>query len=443
MDLQKYIIERIESKKNDYAEYNFTHTESCALNAFFDLAQELENIEDFCILCVNIPKIFFNLNARLYLIEPKLGELILVSKTEYDEYKLRASLPSYIKPHDHPYYVNNSLILPIRGKKFLLDQLPFKAKNHMLGLLEIYKIDSLNPHQQFFLEKYANRIGFNLHNRFLSEKNIEHLKFIRTLVADIEHNVIAPNIVYRLFLKQLRKKIMKNIEIEELLSRYLIKDADKESLLDEIYENNRGLIEELENIERHYQSMSLFIEALLRRSHFDKGCLTLLKKPCNMKKDIVQPQIDRFIKKFNKMGISIDDQFSGIPEEDVICVVDVGLMAQVYVNFFSNALKYTREIVTNTGEKKKYIAYGREVIKDYFGHGKDGIKYNVFSTGTHISLEERNIIFQDGYRGSNVTNRPGTGHGLAFIKNVVEMHGGSVGYEPTQYGNNFFFILPK
>ena len=92
---------------------------------------------------------------------------------------------------------------------------------------------------------------------------------------------------------------------------------------------------------------------------------------------------------------------------------------------------------------KKYVSYGREVIKDFFEPGKDGIKFNVFSTGPHIPPEERDKIFEEEYRASNVLNQPGTGHGLSFIKNAVEIHGGTVGYEATQYGNNFYFILPK
>jgi signal transduction histidine kinase len=351
-------------------------------------------------------------------------------------------------PNDYPYYTNNkSLVLTIRGKKLLIDKLPFMTKDDVLGLLEIYPVTNLSPHQELFFEKYANRIGFNIHNRFLFEKNIEHLRFIRFLVADIEHNIIAPNIAYKFFIKHLRKKIVKNVEVEKLLNLYSGKESidemTMEQLLAELTENNRGLMEELENIEKHYKNMSLFLETLLRRSHFDKGQLTLLTKPCNMNKDVVQPQLDRFIEQFKKIGISIDDQFSGIPEEEIISVVDIGLMAQVYANLFSNAIKYTEEVVTQTGETKKNIAYGREVIKDYFGAGKDGIKYNVFSTGPHINPEEREKIFEDEYRGSNISNRPGTGHGLSFIKNAVEIHGGTVGYEATQYGNNFFFILPR
>ncbi len=444
-----YILERIKSKKLDFTEYNFTQTESNALTTFFDLAQEFESIGDFHRLCVAVPKVFFNMDAKLYLIDPKINELSLVSKTEEDGYELhKQPPPHYIRPNDYPYYTNNnSFVLTIRGKKLLIDQLPFTTKDDVLGLLEIYPVTNLSSHQELFFEKYANRIGFNIHNRFLFEKNIEHLRFIRSLVADIEHNIIAPNIAYRFFLRHLRKKILKNIEVEKLLNLYLGKESvdemTMEHLLAELTENNRSLMEELENIEKHYKNMSLFLETLLRRSHFDKGQLTLLTKPCNINKDVVQPQLDRFIEQFEKMGISIDDRFSGIPDEEVISVVDVGLIAQVYANLFSNALKYTEEVITYTGERKKYIAYGREVIKDYFGAGKDGMKYNVFSTGPHINPEEREKIFEDEYRGSNVSNKPGTGHGLSFIKNAVEIHGGTVGYEATQYGNNFFFILPR
>ncbi len=443
-----YILKRIESKKADYNQYNFTQAENDAFKTFFDLAQEFDSIGDFYAMCVAIPKSFFNLEARLYLIDPKLDGFSLVAKTEDPGYGLHSPPPEGIGPGDHPYYTeDNSLVLTIRGKKLLISQLPFKTTDDVLGLLEIYPVKERSPHTELFFEKYANRIGFNIHNRFLVEKNIEHLRFIRALVADIEHNIIAPNMAYKLYLRHLRKKIAKNIELEKLFKRHAAGEQEEglsmEHLLKELVEVNQGLTEELENIEKHYRNMSLFLETLLRRSHFDKGRLTLIKKPCNMKKDVVLPQLERFAGQFAGMGIDIDDRLSGIPDEEVISVVDVGLMAQVYANLFSNALKYTQEVVTDSGERKRYISYGREVIKDCFGPGNDGIKYNVFSTGPHIPPEERDKIFEDEYRGSTSSGKPGTGHGLAFIKNAVEIHGGVVGYEATRYGNNFYFILPK
>ncbi len=448
MGTSGYILERVESKKNDFRYYDFSRTESNALSAFFDLAQEFDGIEDFYSLCTAIPLAFFGLQARLYVIDPKTGGLALVAKTEDDGPALNSAPPPFIRPDERPYHTGSaSLVLTIRGKTFLIDQLPFKTTDNVLGLLEIYPDLSINPHVELFFEKYANRIGFNFHNRFIVEKNIEHLKFIKSLVADIEHNIIVPNMVYKLFLRRLKGKIAKNVEIEHLLDSMEIDTACDKALLDctlaELIDVNHGLTEEFENIEKHYRNMSLFLETLLRRSHFEQGKLTLRTTPCNIRQDVVQPQVDRFADRFREMGIAIDDEFGGIPDEEVISVVDVGLVAQVYANLFSNALKYTQEVVTSGGETKKYIAYGREIIKDYFGPGKDGVKYNVFSTGQHIDPGEREKIFEEGYRGSNSVNRPGTGHGLAFVKNAVEIHGGTVGYEATQYGNNFYFIIPK
>jgi signal transduction histidine kinase len=397
----KYIFERTESKKNDYKVYDFSGKENDALKTFFDLAQEFDAIEDFYNLCVAIPKSFFDKDACLYFIDPDNSGLNQIARTSDCKCELSFPPSSYIEPEEH---------------------------------------------RKLFFQKYANRIGFNLHNRFLVEKNIEHLKFIKTLVADIEHNIIVPNMVYKLFLRGLRRKIEKNIELEgDFVDKSIAGQCDDicmTNYLKELTDINQGLSSELENIEKHYKNMSLFIETLFRKSHFDQGRLIPRTKQCNMKKDVVQPQLDRYMEQMKRMGIEIDDQFSGIPDAEVITVVDIGLMAQVFANLFSNAVKYTQEITTHSGEKKKYLSYGHETIKDYFGEGRDGVKYNVFSSGPHIVENERSKLFEEEYRASNVLNQPGTGHGLSFIKNAVEIHGGIAGYEPTEYGNNFYFILP-
>jgi signal transduction histidine kinase len=443
------IFDRIKEKKQDYERYDFSQFEFSAVMTFFDLAQEFDDIDDYYHLCIAIPKSFFNLDARLYLRDSHSNTIHLITRTDESDENITLPLLECKAPTEDPCYANGSLFLPIRGKKFHGDQLhlPFHAQDNVLGYLEVYPVSKQDEHAELFLAKYANRIGFNLHNKFLAEKNIEHLRFIRTLVADIEHNVIVPNIIYKLFLRRLKGKIAKNIEIENLLSQECNQTPAVESPLKEplkeMKEVNAGLAEELENIEKHYKNMSLFLETLFRRDHFDQGKLTLRTKACHIKKDVVQPQLERYMEQFLKAGIAIDDRLSGIPDEDIISVVDVGLIAQVYANLFSNALKYTQEIITESGEHKKYISYGRERLKDFFGPGKNGIKYNVFSTGPHIPPDERGNIFEEGYRAKGALGRPGTGHGLTFIKNAVEIHGGIAGYEPTQYGNNFYFIIPQ
>ena len=447
MNKSDYIYERIKQKHDSYEKYRFTWKEYFALNAFFDLAQEFDSIQDLYMLCVAVPKFFFEKDARLYLIEPKQGAIVLVSETEGSGEGLYPLPPDDISPHKATYYTTrNSLMLTIHGKKMLTEQLPVNLNDNVIGYLEIFPVKELSEHRELFFEKYANRIGFNIHNRFLVEKNIEHLKFIKTLVTDIEHNVIVPNMVYKLFLKHLKNKISRNVEVERLFAEHLEGEKIDTEMMKGLYlemsEINQGLKDEFENIEKHYKNMSLFLETLLRRSHFDQGRLVLRTKPCQMKEDVILPQLGRFSERFRHMGIFVDDRLSFIPDEELISVVDVGLMAQVYANLFSNALKYTEEVVADDGKTGKFVTYGREIIKDFFGDGKDGVKYNVYSTGSHIKPEERGKVFEEGFKGSNTPGKPGTGHGLAFIKNIIELHGGVVGYEPEKFGNNFYFILP-
>jgi signal transduction histidine kinase len=448
MAISEHILKRIQDKKVDYTKYGFTRVESNALKTFFDLAQEFERIEDVYQVSAAIPKAFFNLDARLYVMDPTQTCLALVSSTQ-DRYEdLGGPPPADMKAADDPYFRNASMVLTVRGNQVLMEEPPSTSEDDIIGILEVYPCRHMDKHQALFFQKYANRIGFSLHMRFLLQKNMEHVKFIQNLVTDVEHNVIVPNMVYKLFLRRLGGKISKNREIEILLRRLTSAPDSKlkteiQPLLNELTEVNRGLKEEFANIEKHYQNTSLFLETLLRRSHFDEGRLTLRTKACNMRKAVLLPQLERFAGRFAEARISIVDEYSGIPDKDTISVVDIGLMAQVYANLFSNALKYTEEVITEKGEQKKYLAYGRQRLKDYFGPGKDGIKYNVFTTGPHISSQDQAHIFEEGYRGSSASKTPGTGHGLTFVKNAVEIHGGVTGYEAIQYGNNFYFIMPK
>jgi signal transduction histidine kinase len=448
MAISEHILKRIQDKKTDYTKYGFTRVESNALKTFFDLAQEFERIEDVYQVSAAIPKAFFNLDARLYVMDPTQTRLALVSSTQDRQEDLGGPPPGDMKAADDPYFRNASMVLTVRGNQVLMEEPPLTSEDDIIGILEVYPCRHVDRHQALFFQKYANRIGFSLHMRFLLQKNMEHVKFIQNLVTDVEHNVIVPNMVYKLFLRRLGGKISKNREIETLLRQLTSAPdsklkAEVQPLLNELTEVNRGLKEEFANIEKHYRNTSLFLETLLRRSHFDEGRLTLRTKACNMRKAVLLTQLERFAGRFAEARISIVDEYSGIPDEDTISVVDIGLMAQVYANLFSNALKYTEEVLTEKGERKKYLAYGRQRLKDYFGPGKDGIKYNVFTTGPHISSKDQAHIFEEGYRGSSASKTPGTGHGLTFVKNAVEIHGGVAGYEAIQYGNNFYFIMPE
>jgi signal transduction histidine kinase len=117
------------------------------------------------------------------------------------------------------------------------------------------------------------------------------------------------------------------------------------------------------------------------------------------------------------------------------------LISQVFDNFFSNALKYAETSEDNSGQSKKLFSLNRQIIRDMFGEDKPGVRFNFFTTGRPLSNEECGRVFEEGFRAGN-RSESGTGHGLNFVKNVVGIHGGTVGCEPLPSGNLIYIILP-
>lgn len=426
---------RIIEKKHNYQDYNFGPLKDDAIKTFFDLAQEYETLENLFRVCVTVIQEFFGLESRLFLTCSGLGCLEYVCGSLDGVPNQRIAAPDDIHLSNTAYGVNDSWVIPVRGNRLLVDRLPFFAKDQVIGMLEIFPARGLTEGDKFFLEKYANRLGYALHNKIITSQNIQHIRFINSLVGDIEHNVIIPNISLSLYLRHVKKKIA------ELRDLVLNPPAATEACPDFVAtarELTFGIESDCQVFEKQYRGVSLFLESLFRPGHFQKGHLVLRKRKCNVRSEIIQPQLELFLPKLRERGIEIDESLGGVPEEDFTLMVDKGLMAQVYANLLSNAVKYTR----HSPWGRKYLSYGRRLIPDFFGQGKDGVRFNVFSSGPHIPPRERELIFEEGYRGSNIEGEVGTGRGLYFVRNVVETHGGQVGCEQTPDGNDFYFVLP-
>jgi signal transduction histidine kinase len=436
MDLTE-VAARVKEKRRIFTEYNFGPLKDDALKTFFDLAQEYETMENFYRVSVSVLKEFFRLDSRLYLICSE-GQLELVCDSLQGVYPGKTPPLPHIRLASQAYGAKKSWVIPIRGNLLLVNQLPFFAKDQIIGMLELFPARKIPTTDRFFFEKFANRLGYNLHIKIIASQNIQHIRFINSLVADIEHNVIIPNISLSLYLRHLRDKIKKLKELE-CLCQFRTAECH---LQPETQRDFRELIDAMEGdyqtLEQHYHGVSLFIESLFRLSHFQKGHLVLRRRTTRVTSEIIQPQLSLVKEKLKERRIAIDMGAGVMPDEELPLSVDKGLMAQVYNNLFSNAVKYTRRNL----EGRKYLAYGRDLLRDYFGSGKDGVKFNVFTTGPHIPPGDIPHIFDEGYRGHNVDGEVGTGRGLFFVRNVVETHGGEVGYEATPGGNNFYVVLP-
>lgn len=458
-DLQK-MRQRVREKSVSYEQYNFTCYFDDFLKAFFDLAQEYDSLHDFYRICVAVPLEMLGLSSALYLYDEKDQELYLVCDCGQGVQQKKVAAPQDIVLCGEPYRSGSSYVMPIYSKaqpeptvqpENEEEQQPVRCplpgrlhgKNRVLGMYSVSPYEKLSKQDRFFFSKYTNRIGSSLQNRLTALQNIKHIEFINTLVQDIEHNIIVPNMYFRHLFNKLRRNILELNELQAEMQKAADSNRAEEMAVCtcrcEAIQNS--LLFHHGELVKHHQNISLFVESLFRREHFERGCLILHPTRCFVEKEIILPQLEHYASRFRSAEITVERPCNMLDEEFQL-YVDIGLLSQVYANLFSNAAKYTREIITCKGKPRKVVTYGRETIDNFPDCGEKGIKFNVFSTGPHLDKEEARHIFQEGVRGKDVEGIHGTGHGLAFVQHVVELHGGIVGYEATAEGNNFYFILP-
>lgn len=105
-------------------------------------------------------------------------------------------------------------------------------------------------------------------------------------------------------------------------------------------------------------------------------------------------------------------------------------LQQVIINLVNNAINYTSE-----GE---VLVRARETDSE--------VLVEVVDTGCGIPVDDLPKVFQDFFRGSNVSSK-GTGLGLSISRRIIEAHGGRIWVESpcpeTGKGSKFSFTLPK
>lgn len=433
------IRQRIKSKREDYKRYEFTDDQNNILKTFFDLAQEFHSLQEFYSIAVLILPQYMDVVCRLYLKSDDGLQLVQTSDMEILATPQQASAAvQHISTITH---LGNTLLLPIHLGS------PTGKRPDVFGVFEVVSTQKISRQVEFFLEKFTNRIAVSLSGKLAAHQNIKHIEFVNSLVTDIEHNVIIPNMYFKHLFNKLRKKIEEMDELERQIRA--MKEAmggngneTCQRIVDKVTSLHNSLDDYHQEMEKHHKSSSLFIESLFRRDHFTRGELVLRTRKCIVRDEIIAPQLQHYERRFLRQGVVIEHP-ADMRSEEIVLQVDVGLLAQVYANLFSNALKYTEAVVVNgSGKQRKALAYGREFVKDGCGPGVDGVKFNVFTTGPHLSPVDAESIFDEGYRGKNAGGQTGTGHGLSFIRQIIEIHGGLIGYEPVLHGNNFWFCLP-
>jgi signal transduction histidine kinase len=444
-------LDLLKKKEEDYTTYRFKAKETMAIFAFFDLAQEFTTITSLYRIAVGVIHYFFRYEACIYTIRPEDETLMLQCCTTEGLPDPPVPARADVVIQDSPYRIDSSFFFPIIGKKAFADKVPVFLENQIIGMLEIYPVKRLSKHELLFFQKYANRVGYNMHNKLALEQNIEHIRFINELVSDIEHNVITPNLYYKAFLINMNKALRKHLNTLEKMNPAISVLNERDHPIGKdigkaVYELKRihkDMESKMEDFRNHFNHISLFIETLFRSEHFKEGGYVLKRRYYHLLADIFLPELEHYKKRLMDKGIEIIEPPRLPPDEELTIFIDLGLTAQVFANLLSNALKYCRPVTDENGTDRKYISYGIEVLRQEPPETRTTLKFSLFNTGTPISQKDAILIFEDGYKRVEDHAIEGSGHGLHFVKHIAQLHEGYAGCTPRENGNEFYIVLPE
>ena len=149
------------------------------------------------------------------------------------------------------------------------------------------------------------------------------------------------------------------------------------------------------------------------------------------------------------------------PAEHIFVAGDARRLHQVFANCLVNAMRHTppagrvelagrrlnlAQKNAHHGEVAYYRAHGLDIGKDY-------VLFSVIDTGCGIPAEKRELVFERFFRVNDDRNQKtgGSGLGLAISKSFIELHGGKIWADESDFpgrsagespGAKFCFALP-
>jgi two-component system, NtrC family, sensor histidine kinase KinB len=165
------------------------------------------------------------------------------------------------------------------------------------------------------------------------------------------------------------------------------------------------------------------LEQLLNISRIESGRAQIDSRPISSHQ-LVFESVEPFRRTAQDKGISLEINLSDdLPE----ALADSGLIAQVFANLISNALKYT-----NPGGKVSVSAQS----DDNF------VTFSVSDTGIGIPEQYLQKILEQFFRVPGQGGDAGAGLGLSIVQQIIGAHGGTVTVESTEgAGSAFAFSL--
>jgi signal transduction histidine kinase len=180
----------------------------------------------------------------------------------------------------------------------------------------------------------------------------------------------------------------------------------------------------LEIVEEQARRLSALIDDFLDLQRIEEGQLELKQELLDVG-ELLRREAHSFALQTERHTLELE-----LPNEELPVYGDRSRLLQVIGNLISNAIKYSPE--------------GGEV--ELVGSRNDDLVYvGVRDHGVGIAYELQDRIFTKFFRGdANMRGISGTGLGLALARDIVEAHGGRIGFSSdVDHGSTFWLELPS
>ena len=180
-------------------------------------------------------------------------------------------------------------------------------------------------------------------------------------------------------------------------------------------------------VRRHAEYLLKLISQLLDLSKVESGTMRLQAVECDLGRTI-EPIVFAFAAAAEQQGIDLrweDDT------ERVAVYLDREVIEKIVNNLLANALKFTPRGGTVT------VRIGHAIAQD-------AAEIVVSDTGAGISRDQLPHIFNRFYQSDAGRSREGIGVGLALVKELVELQGGTIEVDSAEGAGTIFAVrLPK
>lgn len=176
-------------------------------------------------------------------------------------------------------------------------------------------------------------------------------------------------------------------------------------------------------IKKNIHKMQDIVDKNLNLSNLDSG-----KIPINLEKTDLVSFMQRWLDEFKAENLS-DHKIKLVSNcHNCHLFIDTGYMAQVLNNLVVNGIKYSPEKSTIEISLVKTSIIVRIHVRD---------------EGIGIPFQDQEYIFTTSFRASNVDHVSGTGIGLSMSRQIIELHGGKIGFKSQlNEGTTFTIELP-